>query len=443
MQRRRLLDRLWLPFLTGLLWASSVAAASPPRKTLTRFHDPVIVSTSLLAGLADHRTAQSRLYSARRGVLVPIPFQFDARHGDGDVVFPDTAADQEFVFDDNDELVFMAKDTGDRVPRSVLPSQSDAALEIAVTDPLTGEQGWTYLLHFPGAPPPRSPVTYATFDVQTNQARTPLYTMEYYPGRNFFTGMRIAPAAGGTGENILDRMKVRVNPTFSLLLTSWSPLFTEEDFSVKIDGVKNGAVRAIRRVRQWLNLGKFFPHVPGGTVYTYYYFSSFSTPSKFSIPWLVLKALRGFRFVGANDFRNSAIGMTYWDAANPQGLPYTGHNHATVNRSQDHGWWVVSGRGGTCLHAFVIPEQWRKWGIARGTIFTDDSGMTDAEGPEDNPGSFLAGYSLLHMTNLRQPGVYDMNLAVFILPHPYRPGDEAQPLAMLKHPLRAKVHPVE
>ena len=36
------------------------------------------------------------------------------------------------------------------------------------------------------------------------------------------------------------------------------------------------------------------------------YFSSFSTPSKFSLPWLALKALRAFRFTGGDYSRRSA-----------------------------------------------------------------------------------------------------------------------------------------
>ncbi len=304
-------------------------------------------------------------------------------------------------------------------------------------------RGWAYLIHFPTDAPPASPVTYAIFDSKTNQARTSFYTMEYYPGRNFFTGMRIHPSAGGTGENFLDRMKVRVNPTFSLGVTTWSPLFTEEQMTVTIDGVKNGPVRSIRRVRQSLDLSRYIPAIPNGTTYTYFYASSFVTPSRFAVPWLVLKLLREFRFIGVSDFRNNAIGMQYWDPVNSRGLPFTGSNHTGVNSSQDHEWYVVGGRAGTHLQAFVIPEQWRQWGIVRGTVFQDDDLATDREGREEEPGIHAAGYSLLNMTNLRESGVYDLAMAVIVLPRPYQPGDELQPLAMLKEPLTATVRRIK
>ncbi|MEP6888159.1 MAG: hypothetical protein ABI945_07520 [Nitrospirales bacterium] len=89
--------------------------------------------------------------------------------------------------------------------------------------------------------------------------------MEHFPQAQFFTGIRIMPGGGRYWRELPRWMKIRLHPTFSLLLTTWSPLFTEEDFTVKVDGIKNGRVRAVRRVCQSLNLGTFFPDVPSGT----------------------------------------------------------------------------------------------------------------------------------------------------------------------------------
>lgn len=443
---------VWATGCAGGLCAALFAVLPAPAsaqegKTLTRVHDPVIVRTGLLAGLPTRETASYRLYRVEAGRLAPIPFQFDERDGAGEVVFDGTAAPREFRLDENDELVFMAKDTGDRLLPELLPAESDGAVEIEAAESSRDGLGWAYLIHFPAKAPPPSPVTYATFDPHANQARTSFYTMEYYPGRNFFTGMRIHPLVGGTGDNMLDRMKLRVHPTFSLGVTSWSPLFTEEQMAVTIDGVKNGPVRAIRRVRQSLDLSRFVPAIPNGTTYTYFYASSFVTPSTFTVPWLVLKLLRDFRFMGVSDFRKIAIGMQYWDAATPQGRRFTGAQtaaaSATGDQAADHDWYVVGGTAGTHLQAFIIPEQWRQWGIARGAIFQDDDLAVDHQGPEGEPGTHAAGYSLLNMTQLREPGAYDLNMAVIILPKPYQPGDEVRPLAMLKDPLTVTVHRIK
>jgi len=433
---------LHLLFTMGV---DDAGAAHHASKTLTRFHDPVIVKTSLLHELPTRKTSGYRLYSALQGILSPIPFQFDEQDETGEIVFRSKDDTDTFTFDDNDELVFMAKDLGDRIAPSLLPPERNVALEIEVTDPVNDLRGWAYLIHFSGNAPPLSPVHYATFDPKANQTRALFYTMDYFPGWNFFTGMRIHAAAGGTGENILDRMKLRIQPTFSLGLTTVSPLLTEQDITVTIDGVKNGPVRAIRRVRQSLNLGRYLPSIPNGTTYTYFYFSSFITPSKFNIPWLVLKLLRDFSFTGVSDFRQNAIGMQYWDAVNAQGLRFTGANEPNVHTTKDHEWYVVSGKAGTHIQIFLIPEQWKQWGIVRGTVFLDNNRQPHSDGQEDEPGIHAAGYSLLNMTNLRDPGEYDMGMAVIFLPHPYHQGDETSPLAMLKQPLavRAKITPYE
>ncbi|HWP66864.1 MAG TPA: hypothetical protein VNO26_13210 [Candidatus Limnocylindria bacterium] len=222
--------------LAAALLAAAAANASLRSKTLTRFHDPVVVTTGLLGGVSDRRTASYRLMRARAGVVEPIPFQFDARDGDGELRVSGVSEGDEAAFDD-DELVFMAKDSGDRLTRHDLPPASDGALEIELFDPATGARGWAYLVHFPGDAPAPSPVRYATFDPQVNEARATFYEMMYFPGRSFFTGMRVMPEGGGSGERLMHRMRVRLQPTFSLLITTWSPEFTEESFTVTIDGV--------------------------------------------------------------------------------------------------------------------------------------------------------------------------------------------------------------
>ncbi len=425
--------------LTLSVARASAADQAETHESLRRVYDPVVVSTALLRDVTERRTDGYRLYSARAGALVPVPFQFDQRDAAGDlVVLTGENAPGDLVFDGNDELVFMAKDGGDRIARSPLPKGSDSALEIEITDPVDGGRAWVYLLHFAAAPPPPSRERYVRFDVGRSRVETSAYSLQYQPQRSYFTGMRMTSAAGVQGVEILDRMKVRVDLTFSLLLGTWSPAFTEEDFAVEIVGVKNGPVRAIRKVRQWLDLGRFFPDMPGGTVYTLYYASMFSTPSRLRLPWMALKALRDFRFVGFDDFRSTAVGMTYRDAANPQGLVFSGDNDAAVNATQDHDWWVLSGPGGTCFHTFAIPEEWREWGVIRGTYFRDDNAAVDGEGREAELGAHAAGYSLLNMTKIRRAGEYEMNMAVVISPHPYRPGDEVEAVNVLEAPLTVR-----
>jgi len=406
------------------------ASASP--KSLRRLHDPVVVRTDVLTSLPDHRTSAYRLYAVHGETIEPIPFQFDGRDDQGDLVVSGELVD-EFRFGQADELVFMAKDTGDHAEGVRWPDGSDVGTEIEVTDSRTGERGWAYLLHFQTAPPPRSPVRYARFDEGRQEADALAYVVRYaHDKSNFFAGLRVKPEGGGTGEEAIGRTRMLIQPTFSFFVTSWSPRFTETSFSVEENGLKNGTVRAIRRVRQSLDLGRFFPEIPNGTVYTFYYFDSFFTPSTFRVPALALDVLRDFRFEAVEQIGARSDETRYFDGANPQGVRSTG-DRAPEGMRDDHDWWVLSGPAGTILHSLSLPEEWRSWGITRGSVLESDASNSEVPGPG-------AGETLLHMTNLRAPGSYRLGSAFVVLPRPYRPGDEADALAMLQEPLRISVH---
>ena len=99
---------------TLALPAWTTASIETTTKTLQRDQDPVIVPTGRLTALRDHDSARYRLYAIGHGRLGPIPFQFDARGADGELLLSEDGAESDFTFGDHDELVFMAKDTGDR-----------------------------------------------------------------------------------------------------------------------------------------------------------------------------------------------------------------------------------------------------------------------------------------------------------------------------------------
>lgn len=417
--RRRLIAIL----LTVL--APQLVAADPP---LTRTIDPVVISTAKLGALPRRHTRGLRLYRWGAQGFEPLRYQFDARDPGGDIELDAT----EFAFDSNDELVFMAHDSGPAAPADTLPEGAVAGLEIAVQDPRDGGRGFVYLAQFERPPARADLPPYAQLDADGRRARSAGYTVEYAADANVFTALRITPAAGGNGENLLRQTRMAGEPTMRLLFTDLTLRFDERSTMARIEGVKNGPVRAIRRVRLSIDLGRFFPDLPNGTTHTYHYANAFDTPSRIAIPWLVLNTLRAFRFENVVVFDPAVEPLRYWDGANPEGTPLD--DAAGLRTDVDHDWWAVRSAAGSILQMLQIPPLWREWGIARGTV----AGSAAIAAGE----KAVAGYSLLHMTRLRRHGDYTFRQIMQVLPEGYTPGAEAGALAMAHQPLSVAVRPI-
>jgi len=411
-----------LGLLVGLL-----IPAGAPAAPLTRRLDPVVLDGAELLVLPKPTTAHLRVYRWRGGAFEAIPYQFDARDKNGDVEL----AKQDFELDANDELAFMAADTGERANPSALPPACTAAAEITVDDPRDHARGWVYLLSFADPPARADRPPYAVIDDDGLHARSANYSVEYADGANVFTAMRIAPAAGGTGENLLRQTRMTGEPTLRILFNDLTLHFDEHSTVAQIEGVKNGPIRAIRQVRLSIDLGKMFPDLPQGTTHTYHYSEGFDSPSRISVPWVVLKTLRAFRFEDVVVFDPAVEPLRYWDGANPDGVDLT--DGAPLRTDVDHDWWAVRSRAGSILQTLQIPDRWKEWGIARGTVVGDRRDATD------DSASYVAGYSLLNMTRLRQHGDYAFGQLMLVVPGGYHPGDERDAQAMSQQPLTTTV----
>ncbi len=415
-----------------LLRGAEVCAGNA--NTLTRLHDPVVISTAALPGAMGTSTATIALYRVRNGHVEAMPYQFDARDRSGNLEV-DTPRD--FVLDDNDELVFMAKDTGDQADDAT--RRSAAGLEIEVSDPLDGGRGWAYLLPATAAAVAAPPAPYVRFDVDRGRATSELYEIDYADRLNFLTGLRVAPAAGGNGENLLRQTRMLGQPTFSLLFGDVQLSFTERNSIVQVDGIKNGWVRSVRRVQLSVDLGPLFPDLPTGTAYTLHYFSSFSTPTQMSVPWMALKALRDFRFENVIEFSLAAAPQRYWDAGNRGGVALTSDGVEAIETNRDHDWWVAGGASGSLLQVFILPQEWTAWGVTRGAVVQRPCGPAGSLAPK----FAAAGFTLRDMTQLQHSGSYQLLQSTIILPRRYQPGDEGQVLGMFHAPLQVRVNALE
>ena len=457
---RSLAAGLAIAFLFAVpLPGETTKASAEERKTLSRTLDPVIVSGAQLAALPTRETARLRLHRFDGGHAVDVPYQFDPRDARGDVAVDGPA---DFELDDNDELVFMAKDAGDRADAEPCERPCAAAVEIEVVDPVNGEKAWVYLTAESASAPRATFKPYVEFDASGRVAQSPYYRVEYAPDRNYFTGLSVASSGSGPTGNLLRRSSMRGSPTFSLFVTEVTLDFTEQNSLVQLEGVRSGPVRAVRRARLSVDLGSLFPELPSGIAYTYHYLTSYETPTHVSFPWIMLESLRDFRFEETLEFRPTGAPLRYYDADHPGGVSLV-DGAGEIRTTRDHDWWVHSNDAGAMLHSFVIPERWREWGVVRGGIVrsrgpvaVSDVG-TDGDGAGEGarstaPGPSVsrdasgrgeaAGYTLLNMTKLQEAGTYDLEMASIVLPRSYRAGDEKRPLEMLRAPLATTVRRV-
>jgi pimeloyl-ACP methyl ester carboxylesterase len=311
----------------GVILVSRVMAdpdvAAPARalqtgKTLDRELEPVIVGGAGVEGFTGLPVDELLVYSYTDGVWRQIPAQVDEVTATGEY----TATEDELL-DANDEILFMAKDLGDRAEESVPMVDGYPACvrwyEIEVTDPISpSQQGWAYLVHS-GALTSTLADDYVTFDPDLHRIDTASYSLSFASTHSGFGYL----ALGGSGVNILDRTKTRVYPQQAIL-----PVLTEDTLSPPPDDlVKDGPVRAIVR---------------GGKTLAYQ-----------SVVWRTITIGRlippydkALRF--STDFSETVSGSTYYNAAAMEGVTVDGITD-TIPATPLSPWWQLSTNDGTLV----------------------------------------------------------------------------------------------
>jgi hypothetical protein len=236
------------PLALGLCaWLAAAASSADP---LDRNRDPVVLTGSQLPALAG--LAPSSVVAFRyQGGWVQIPVQIDERdtvtfnqvYGSG---FPEweidietytdagtyVGADSDPLFDEDDELVFMAKDAGTQapggasLPAGVVPGSS---LWLRLDDPLDDAVGFVYLFETNGSLSPGAGTDYVTYtfnllagdypddydledgpNPEDSLASTALYETHF--SDRWIRDETRAHAGSATGVDILDRHKNLFKP---------------------------------------------------------------------------------------------------------------------------------------------------------------------------------------------------------------------------------------
>ena len=231
----------------------AIGALLPPRASALDVRSWEVVKIEGAEVPSLRGKAISRLAAFRCGggaSCAPVPFQVDERDSSGHWVVDHgaapTADDPPGILDDNDEILFMATDAGERVIRPPLPGGPESVVEIALGDPLGYPTRWLYMAAYVGSPP-RSPMRYVSYDEGEDRIVGRKVSLGFRDGVPQF--LSLEPG----GPNVLDRLKARATATLL-----WGLLRITRGDGDLIAGPVSwhaGAIRVIRRQQHAVRIG--------------------------------------------------------------------------------------------------------------------------------------------------------------------------------------------
>lgn len=358
------------------------------------------------------------------GVVEKIPFQIDERDRHGQLALPQGPVPSQDetpgIFDDNDLLVFAARDLGER-------ANIEHAVEIKVTDALTGENGWAYLQVDPGASG-ASATRDVRYDPSTDSIHARRYTLAFGPHTTSYFAF-VGPD-GQPGRNLLDRVKAR--GTAHVLWGMLNFHRTEDDVTNTVLAWKEGPVRVVRRSQMRVRLGYGLPPLEMIAEDTFTA-DVFEGPAAVRIPF-------DLRYV----FGDLTLRL-FLDFDNLRGYSIFSADHAPVPLACGiptpdlNGWYAdwfgMSGPEGTFVHALRVGPALQT--VQRRLYVVADSKPDPPErAPGDCPG---VGYQLTHWGGIRR-GTYRVDMVVRAFEQ-FRSGDEQVFLYTLDHPPVVTINP--
>jgi hypothetical protein len=290
--------------VTGEAAAAAEAAAEAPAGVIaptaysfSRHADPVVLKGEQVPKFEGAREETIRVFANKKGKLQAIPYQMDERNQWGEFVvvkgkrvIPDK---DDGDFDENDEIVFLTRDIGMKTSKDQWPTGYKEAYEVEVTDPLTSDKGYAYVMMYASASAAPAPSTDDYISVEEKGEWGVVHATNYELGFvKWRSGLdydvlTVMPAAGGSGVDWFDMLKVRVMQNikryFLFGLTTRLDR-TEKNFLVKVYGYKDGPVRVVRVMKVNVQIIWKLP-APGATVNSVFYPEWIEWPVPINLPF--------------------------------------------------------------------------------------------------------------------------------------------------------------
>jgi hypothetical protein len=331
----------------------------------------------------------------------------------------------------------MIDDTGDRVSTRAWVDGYSSGEEIEVIDPLTGEKGWCYLLYFASSPPSKASLSeYLRFNYENNEDISDYRHTTYLKTKDgkrgvWMESMSVPVAAGGSGRNVLDRMKCHM--IAKLLFGSVKIRFSEEVMGSNILAYKSGPVRVLRRAEQYAKVGKLklLRAVADATQYR----NMMIIPTTYQIPFRMDRIVTKLVIHSGFDYNEELLGAMIYNSDNPEGFIVNGKmdDHKRNMNTEADKWTLLTGPSGTYMSRLIQEGNLFKYAPATTQLIDD---VTALDPPESVPGCIGYAQWILDASKIPR-GVYTLYISMYWLPN-YRPGDEKKYLGFVDNPVRVR-----
>ncbi len=379
-----------------------LGAAASEKKTLKRSEDPVVIEGGVLSSLVGKPISSLALMSFGSKGFKPIPFQVDERTDDGKFVFTHGPRahpeDGDGILSLQDELVFMAWDSGDKASGAKMPEGAESGLEIMLTDPVGGSRAWVYLFSFSGAPP-RSDIDYVkhSSNEDRNWVETDRYLFAEKKGETYFDRLMLRGKQGRMSDNLADRIKGRGN--LKAVGGRIKLQIGESDTKGDLVAWLDGPIRVVHLMQAYIKIS-IARFKAGGGANNLFYQNYFVTPIFFNFPIAPSTMLSDFKMIYGIDLNKNSEGMSYFDAANPKAVIMDGkmdESERNLDRDTVHDWWAITGDKGNLMVRMILPGEWKDVVLLKTGYIDDD---TSLDPPESVPGQRQPGFLLDGMYNI-------------------------------------------
>jgi hypothetical protein len=349
--------------MTGLC-LFSINTTNAQVKSLERPFDPVVLRGTALEDLVGTPVEELFVfaYDSVSASWSEIPFQideYDATTGSFAVV------DTETGMDGDDELVFMAKDAGDRAPTSwpEVPGSETTRYEVEIET--EGEKAWVYVFTSDQYELTQPVEDYVAYQAPVMGAADDVVTGKTYVVGNSENGLpvdlTIPEAAAGTNVDILSGLQLRLVGEIKVGGLITIPLSADESNFVA-QGVEHvdGNLRVIREILLAIELEgtEIFSDIRlpvSYFAYSYVTSGNFDIPTEISTPIGNVEIKEVRQSFNLND---AATGMKMYNKRASEGVTIDG-NSDTVDKTIDAGeeaWLLFTGAQGNFVNIFNVPS---------------------------------------------------------------------------------------